>query len=93
MESFLNIINFLFSDMAAVIIDWKQKQIENKMEVRIEIGKCRNFKMEKKNGAKQDETETPEIFICSGGAWHDVPFELERMQPPVHELSGDSRER
>lgn len=33
------------------------------MEVRIEIGKCRNFKMEKKNGAKQDETETPEIFI------------------------------
>ena len=35
------------------------------MEVRIEIGKCRNFKMEKKNGAKQDETETPEIFICS----------------------------
>ena len=38
------------------------------MEVRIEIGKCRNFKMEKKNGAKQDETETPEIFICSGGA-------------------------
>ena len=41
--------------------------------------------------AKQDETETPEIFICSGGAWHDVPFELERMQPPVHELSGDSR--
>ena len=61
------------------------------MEVGIELGKCRNFKMEKKNGAKQDETETPEIFICSGGAWHDVPFELERMQPPVHELSGDSR--
>ena len=25
------------------------------------------------------ETETLEIFICSGGAWHDVPFELERM--------------
>ena len=42
------------------------------MEVRIEIGKCRNFKMEKKNGAKQDETETLEIFICSGGAWHDA---------------------
>ena len=23
--------------------------------------------------------DPPEIFICSGGAWHDVPFELERM--------------
>ena len=43
------------------------------------------------NSQNTNYTETPEIFICSGGAWHDVPFELERMQPPVHELSGDSR--